>query len=120
MSLSETRELLQILVEINTILTGITVKTTDLKNKTPMISKNLGSFRQLERVALRYLALAQRFGLPDDVDKAASAVARLIVLLNMAQMSMNMLMKGTAVGWAMGIASFGMTALSAGNMMEGY
>jgi hypothetical protein len=83
-------------------------------------SEQLMTFRQLERVALRYLTIAKRMGLPDDVNRAIEFLFRLIVIIRMVQISMNMLMLGTPYGWLMGAAGLVMTGLSMGSVLEGY
>ena len=101
------------LQEIMQLLGKATVKMEDAERKLPKAKESVATLQQLERVALRYLALARRMGLPDDVAKATEFFSRLIIMLRMAQMSYNMLMAGTGVGLLMGIAGMGMTALSA-------
>jgi hypothetical protein len=50
------------------------------------------NFNKLEMIAVRYLAIARRMGLPDDVQAAVDVIARLIVLIRSAQMAMNLFM----------------------------
>ena len=120
MSLIETRELMETMKELISLLGTVEAKTDKINNDLPKTKNTLGTFRELERVVLRYLVLARKIGVSDDVNKAIDIVSRLILLLTMAQMSMNMLMRGTPAGVLMGIAGVGMTALSMGNPLEGY
>jgi hypothetical protein len=52
-------------------------------------------------------------GLPDSAVQATELVSRLIIIVRMAQMSLNMLMTGTPIGLAMGIASLTLTMFAA-------
>jgi hypothetical protein len=120
MSLSETQEIMQFLQEIMALLNNVEFKTKKLNSEMPQTSRGLATFRELERVALRYVALARRIGVPTEVEKAMDAFSKLIILITMAHMSMNMLMRGTPAGWLLGFAGVAMTALSMGNPLEGY
>jgi hypothetical protein len=119
MSLSQTRELLSILIEINAILKNVTVKTKEIEQKTSVVKENLINFRELERVALRYLVLSRRIGLPEDAARATEMLSRIIILIRMAQMSYHALMLGTPVGFLMGIASIGLTSFATFDTMQG-
>ena len=120
MSLSETQEIMSVLQEIMALLNNVEFKTKKINDELPKTKNTLNTFRELERVVLRYVTLARKIGLPDDIDKAMNVVTQLIILLTMAQMSMNMLMRGTPAGVLMGIAGVGLTAMSMGNPLEGY
>ena len=120
MSLVETRALMDTMKELINLLSNVEAKTEKINNDLPKTKNTLGTFRELERVVLRYMVLAKRIGVSDDINKAIDIVSRLILLLTMAQMSMNMLMRGTPTGILMGIAGVGLTALSMGNPLEGY
>ena len=84
------------------------------------VNSLLENFKKLEMVALRYLALARRVGLPDDVDNAIQLLARLITTLRMAQLSINMLMASNPVTSAIGLAGLVMTAATLPDMLAGY
>lgn len=121
MSLSETRELLQILMEIDAILKGITVATQKIEHAAPAMRTNLKTFNQVERLFLRYLTLTRHMGLPDDVNDQVSKIATIAVTIKMAMMSINMMMASNPLTAAIGIAGLLGTALSFGpSMMEGY
>jgi len=73
------------------------------------------SFRELEQVALRYLALSHRLGLPDDLDNAMAVAARAIITLRQLEMTIKTLdlaMAGSPMGWAMFAATAAFTAIS--------
>jgi hypothetical protein len=112
MSLAETQELMRTMQELMVLLGHVEAKTTRLNDELPRTKETMGTFRELERVAVRYLALARRMGLPDDSTKAIEVLSRLVVLAGMAQMSFNMLMRMTPYGWLMGVAGIAMTGLS--------
>lgn len=120
MSLIETQQIMQALQEITRLLDGIQVKTTRIHSELPKTKEALMTFQQFERVALRYLALARRMGLPDDIAQTTEMISRLIITVRMLQMSMNMLMLGTPFGWLMGAAGIAMTGLSLYDSMVGY
>ena len=120
MSLSETQEIMSVLQEIMALLNNVEFKTQKINNDLPKTKESLASFRQLERVALRYLVLVRRMGVSEDIDNALSKIAELIVMINMLTMSFTMLQRGTPIGVLMGIASLSMGILSAGSILEGY
>ena len=62
----------------------------------------MSNFRKLEMIAVRYLAIARRMGLPEDVQAAVDAIARMIVMIRQAQLAFSMLYAGMGPpGWAM-------------------
>jgi len=117
--MSAIQETFQVLTEIDRLLGDIELKINNIEQKTPVIQENLMNFRQLERVALRYLVLSRRMGMPDEVARATEMISRLIILIRMAQMSYNALMMGTPYGLLMGAASIGMTAFAAFDTVQG-
>lgn len=120
MSLSETRELLQVLIEIDAILKGITVKTAEIEQRTPVMRENLTTFREVERLALRWLALSRSMGLPDYVSGAIDKVMQLVVTIRMAMISINLMLASNPVTALIGVAGLLGTAASMGSMLEGY
>jgi len=78
-------------------------------------SEAVEGFRELEQVALRYLVLARRLGLPDDVNVAMSVAARAVVTMRQLEQTIRMLdlaMAGSPMGWAMFAATTAFTAIS--------
>lgn len=120
MSFGETRQIMADLQEIMALLNQTSVKTERIITNLPKTKEALMTFQQFERVALRYLALSRRMGLPDDVAQTTEVLTRLIITVRMLQMSMNMLMLGTPFGWLMGAAGLAMTGLSLYDSMVGY
>ena len=118
--MSEIREAYDLLTQIDRLLADIELKINRIEGQAPALERNLGSFRQLERLALRWLVLARHMGLPEDVDSAINKIAKLIVMLRMAQMSLNMLMMGNPVTAAIGFAGMMTTLVSASDVMAGY
>ena len=107
MSLGETQEVFQILTEIDKLLAGIELKITKLQGTAGVGGGVEGlktNLRQLERLALRWLVLSRRMGLPEDVQASIDFIMRLIVTLNMLQMSANMVMLSNPVTAAIGVA----------------
>jgi hypothetical protein len=112
MSLAQTQELMATLKELTSLLSGVEAKTTKINSEMPQTKNSLATFSQLERVALRYLVISRKLGLPDSINNAMQQLSQLVVMVRMAQMSINMLMLGTPFGWAMGAAGLIMTGLS--------
>jgi hypothetical protein len=120
MSLSETQQIFQLLTQIEQILNNVEVKSEKIVTDLPKTKEALTTFRELERLALRWLLLARRFGLPEQVDGATNAFMRLIVVIRMAQMSINMMMLGNPVTFLIGVAGLTMSTMNALTMAEGY
>lgn len=114
------QQMLSLAQQIMNVLNNTNVAVEKVERQTPVIRDNLENFRQLERIALRYLALAKQMGLPEDVNRAVTSLSQLIVMIRMAQMSLNALMSSNPYTMAIGIAGLIMTATSAGNVLEGY
>jgi hypothetical protein len=112
--------LLGILQEIDAILKGINLATEKIEQKAPVLRENLGTFRQIERLALRWLVLAKRMGLPDEVSGAIDKIAQLVVTIRMAMMSINLMMATNPLTVGIGIAGLIGSAASMGTMLEGY
>ena len=120
MSLAETQELMRTMQELMTLLQGVEAKTEKLNADYPRTKETLATFRQLERLALRWLVLAKQMGLPDDATRAIDTIAKLIVVLRMAQMSLNMMMMSNPVTALIGVAGIIGTAATLPSMLEGY
>jgi hypothetical protein len=119
MSLSETREIMSVLQEIMALLNNVEFKTKVINEDLPKTQKAFSVFRQLEQVILRYLVLARKMGLPNDINQAISSVAKLIVVVRMLQMTISMAAKGP-LGLIGAIGSVGITAISVGEMTSEY
>ena len=92
------------------IVLGIRIDTSQAALDVNTLMSN---FNKLEDIAVRYLAIAKRMGLPDDVQQSVDAIARLIVLIRSAQMAMNLFMLSNPYGWALGAAGMVMVGFSA-------
>jgi hypothetical protein len=119
MSLSETREIMSVLQEIMALINNVEFKTKVINEDLPKTQKAFTVFRQLEQVMLRYLVLARKMGLPNDINQAISSVAKLIVVVRMLQMTISMAAKGP-LGLIGAIGSVGITAISVGEMTSEY
>ena len=117
MSYAETQQIMADLKEIMALIDGVTIKTEKINTNLPQTRAALSTFRDIERIALRYLVLARRMGLPEEVEKATQTLTELIVMIRMVQMSYNMLMAGTPFGLLMGAAGLAITALSASDFI---
>lgn len=82
--------------------------------------EQLDTWRQLERVALRYLALARRMGLPEETEAAIQLLSRILIIMRMLEISGAMLFSGTPLGLLMGIAGIGMATFTTVDAMTGY
>jgi len=118
--MSEIQETYNLLLEIDKLLADIELKITKINNDLPQTEKTFNTFRQLERLSVRWLVLVRQMGLPDDANRAISVIARLIVMINMARMSLNMLAMSNPLTFFSGAIGLGMTVISVGNSLEGY
>jgi hypothetical protein len=78
--------------------------------------QQLSVFKEVEAVARRYLILAKRLGLPEDVDNAVRFLSRVLIILRQIQLTASLVAMGP-VGIIMAIPTVGLTALS---IVEGY
>jgi hypothetical protein len=97
-------------------LEAIKATVAELEPKLERMPRQLTTFRELEQVALRYLTLAHRMGLPEDVDNAIRFLSRLLVVIRQIQITSNLMLMGP-VGMALAIPTMGLTVLS---IAEGY
>ena len=120
--MSQIQEAYQTLAEIDRLLADIELKITNITNTetAQRLETNLNTFRQLERLALRYLTLARRMGLPEDVGAAIDFLARLVVVIRMAQISISMMMATNPLTVAIGVAGLVGTAVSMTDTFAGY
>jgi hypothetical protein len=116
MSLVETQQIMAMLQEIMQILDNVNVKTVKLESNLPKTKEALNTFVQAERLALRYLAVARRMGLPDNIQQATQIITSLVVMLRMLQMSAS-LISGGGIGSLIGIAGVIGVVLTANDMM---
>lgn len=120
MSLSDTQEIFTLLQEIMQMLDKVDVKSEKINNDLPRTQETLATFRQLERLALRWLVIARQMGLPENVTGAINTLAKLVVMIRMAQMSINMMMMSNPVTAAIGVAGIIGTVMTAPSLLEGY
>ena len=101
------------LQEISRLLDEVDTKTDTVTRKTTTSTE---SFRQLESVALRYIVIARRLGLPEDADRFIQKISMMILALNQLQIVLQTTRASLAaagpVGWLALGASVGYTALS--------
>jgi hypothetical protein len=110
---------MQVLQEIMALLNNVEFKTTKLNTELPQTKETMATFRELERVAVRYLAIARRMGLPENATHAIQILSQMVVVIAMVQMSSNMLMRSTPYGWVMGMAGLILSGLSAYDTITG-
>lgn len=117
--MSEMQETYAVLTEIDRLLAGIELKINKIEGNTPTLERNLETFLQLERVALRYLAILNRLGLPEDAEAVISTLARLISMIRMAQITLNLFYAASGpIGWAAVAGGAIMTGLSGYGIYE--
>jgi hypothetical protein len=122
MSLSETQQIYEILTQIDAILKGINLATEKLEQKAPAVQRSTNEFRQLERLALRYLVLAKRLGLPPEIDNAVQQISQMIIAIRMAQRSIQALsvsMYSNPITAAIAIGGLALAALSTSDFIMG-
>jgi hypothetical protein len=120
MSLAETQELMRTMQELMALLNNVQARTTQLNNDEPRTKETLATFRQLERLALRWLALSRQLGLPPEAQQTIDLLMKLLVTIRMVQISMNMMMMSNPVTALIGVAGLLMTATTIPGMLEGY
>lgn len=124
MSLGEAQQMYELLVKIDELLSGMTDETDTAIDKLPEIQDSAISLRQVERLALRWLILARRMGLPEEFGRAADFLSRVVVMIRMATMSINMMLSTNPVTAAIGIAGLAGAVVSVfssgGSALEGY
>ena len=101
------------LQEISKLLDEVDTKTDTVTRKAVSSRE---SFRQLESVAMRYLLVARRLGLPADADQLMQKVAMMIVALRQLELTIISAQAALAgagpIGWLALGASAAYTALS--------
>jgi hypothetical protein len=101
---------MQVLQEIMALLNNVEFKTAKLTNDMPNTKESLTTFKQLERVALRYMALTRQMGLGEDANKVLETLSRIIITARMAQIAFqSMWLAAGPIGWVQW-ASFGASA----------
>lgn len=112
-SLSDIQQMHNMLQEMDRMLSRI---NTGLNDAELNAQKAQAQFRQLESVALRYLVIAQRIGLPPDVNTAIQLISRMIIAVRQLEQTMILAQAALAgagpIGWAVLGASAAYTALS--------
>lgn len=119
-TISAIQETFQILTEIDKLLADIELKINVIEQKAPMMTNYLTTFKQVERLALRWLTLSRQLGLPDNIQGGIDKFMQLIVTVRMAQMSINMMMATNPATALIGIAGLIGTAATTTSFLEGY
>jgi hypothetical protein len=119
LSFGETRQIMADLQEIMEMLKQTSTTSEKVIRDLPKTNEALMTFRQLERIMLRYLAIANRMGLSEDAQKQIQILSKIIVTVRMLEMSMRMLSAGTPYGMLMSIAGFAMTGFAMYDAMTG-
>jgi hypothetical protein len=113
-SLGDIQQIHAMLQQISKLLDEVDIKTDDVTRKTQNSKESL---MKLEAVALRYLTIARRFGLPENIEQAITTITSLIVALRMAQTTISSLQLSMGpIGWAGFAASSVLTAMSFGSI----
>lgn len=120
--MSQIQEAYQTLAEIDKLLADIELKISKITDSgtREKLERTRNTFIEVERLALRWLVLAKRMGLPEDVDMAVSAIAQLITMIRMAQIAMNLAMASNPLTAAIGVAGLIGVAYSTGDLLAGY
>ena len=79
-------------------------------------SKLVDHSREMERVLFRALALAQRLGLPEDIDAAITKIQRLVMTVRLLHGALLAVEAATPYGWAMALMSIMGTSLTVAEM----
>jgi len=107
MSLAEAQQMFTILQSIEQTIAGIEDRISNLNSSSGPESVTAVKFKlyQVERLAIRWLALGRRMGLPDDMGRAIDTVARMVTTIRMLHISMNLMMSTHPLLMAIGFAS---------------
>jgi len=109
-SLGDIQQMYSMLQEMDRILAKV---NTGLNDAELQAKKTATTFRQLESVALRYLVIARRLGLPDNIDAGIQKILQFIVAIRQLDITLKMFQAGMGpIGWATLGASAIMTGLS--------
>jgi len=112
-SLGDIQQIHVMLQEISRLLDDVDAKTDHVTKKTEASTE---SFKELDTIALRYLTIAHRLGLPEDLDAALQTIALMIMALRQLQQTIIMteavLAGAGPIGWLALGASIGYTAFS--------
>jgi hypothetical protein len=107
---------MSVLQEIMQLLNGVEVKADKLVEKTPKIEKASSSLRDAERLALRWLAIGKKLGLPEQIEQATQVITTLIVMLKMLEISLAS-MSGGGLRALIGLAGVISVTLTAYDMI---
>ena len=118
--MSEIQETYTLLTETDQLLSNIEAKIDSIESKQPQLEITLQTFQQIERLALRWLVLSRRLGLPDDTARAIDLIARLISSIRMLQLSMSLMYATNPLTAAIGVAGLVGGVMSFGDAFAGY
>ena len=101
------------------MLADIELKITNIEGKKAVVAENIMSFRELERITLRYLIIARRLGLPEEIGKATAVITSLVIIIRMADIALTQLERPGITGLLIGIAGILMVGLGTYDMIRG-
>lgn len=116
MSLAETQEIMQVVQEIMRLLDGVELKSNKVIEQAPKLEKASSTLKDAERLALRWLALGRKMGLPEQVEQATQIITTLVVMLKMLDISLTMVGGGGLRG-LIGLAGVLSVTLTAYDMI---
>lgn len=104
--MSQIQEAYQTLAEIDRLLADIELKITKITNTDTQqkMERTVSTFREAERLAIRWLALGRQLGLPEQVDAAITKIAQLVTTIRMLQISLSLMMATNPLTAAVGVA----------------
>lgn len=122
--MSEIQESYALLMQIDKLLADIELRIQNIERQEPRLRENLVTLRQLERVALRYVALARRISGSEDADRVLQVLSRILIIMRMLEMSGSMIVGGFMTGGPLGAVMIGGgiagVAMAQASMLEGY
>ena len=83
-------------------------------------SKLVDNSRQMERVLFRALALAQRLGLPENIDSAINKIQEMVMMVRLLHGALLMVESATPYGWAMALMSVMSSSLTTAELTHQY
>jgi len=116
-SLGDIQQIYSLLQEIDQLLSRIEVHSQTTETK---VRSTIQSVQRLEQVMLRYLAIAKRMGLPEDIDRAINFVSQMIVTARMLHMSLTVLEMSHPYTLPLAAAGIILTTITFQDSMAGY
>ena len=118
--MSAIQETYVLLGETDRLLGDIEAKIDSIEGKKQSLEVTLEAFKDVERLALRWLVLSRQLGLPEDMDVAVGKIVRLISALRMLQISLSLMMATNPLTAVFGVAGLIGSVFTIQDVFAGY